>query len=583
MADRLRFQPHLEVEVVRLPAFDAAFSHAGGRRLWGSYRRPDGARWIAVAGCVVLSDADWEAAALLPGEGGLVCKALDVRYARQGLAGWSQLSGNYVLLVWDQEASTLHLQTDCTGVFPAYEWSRDGAMLLGSHPDLLAVAAGESDRLDEVSVAEFALTGTVSPPFTYYEGMRAVGPGMVVSIQVLPDGSQTVRHRSWFRLEYGGGHTQRQEDLAEALAQAYRQAVARRSDPRYGRCAVALSGGLDSRAVLASVARPEQVFAFTCYDHENTELLTASAIAAAARVEFEAYRRSSDYYAENAALGVRVAGGMGSLANNHFLGVLPWLRERGVQTLLTGCYCDYLFKGLPLNRRIRPFTGRESLAPFQLDFYFPHCWPDTPLAQAAQARLAARFPPEITRDPSDGAVFEIEKRRIFPLCYEADNAQRLVPQRLTGWFVPVSDPELMRIFCQIPYRWKLNRALFRRVVQSLCGAPYAHIPDANTGARLEATGWRETLAWSRLRLRNRVRRLTASLATEGSWPDWYTYVGRSERLAGLWAQPDEAVGDLFRRILGRERLSPDVLSFQGQEMWLLLQLLTLKLWWRQRA
>lgn len=582
LADRLRFMPHVNVEVIRTPPFDLAVSCSEDRHLWGSYSRPDGRRLIAIAGRVALTDADWEAGIRQPGDGGIACKALDVRYARHGLAGWEQLSGNFVLLVWDGLLNTFHLQTDCTGVFPAYEFHQDQALLFGSHPDLLAAAAGELDQFDEVSLAEFALTGTVSPPFTYYQRIRAIGQGTVVTVKLLPDGTRPVSRHGWFPIEYRGDVSEGQEDFTEELARTFRQAVAQRSRPIYGRCAVALSGGLDSRAVIASVSAPENTFAFTCYDQENTELRTATAIARAAGVEFETFHRPVEYYADNAEAGVRVAGGMGSLANNHFMGVLPWLRERGVKTLLTGCYCDYLFKGLPLNRRIHFLTGREELAPFQHEFYFRHVWPDTPLAREVKARVEARFPAEITRDPSDAAVFEIEKRRTFPLCYEGDNVQRLVPQRLTGWFVPVSDPELMKLYCRMPYRWKLNRAIFSQAVRRICGPRFAHIPDANTGARLGASRVHEILAWSWLRLQNRLHRLTSSPVTEGSWPNWHQYVAHSERIASQWARPDEALDGLFRRILGRGPLSTDVKTYRGQDLWMLIQLLTLKLWRQQR-
>src|SRR4030095_12190034 len=123
--------------------------------------------------------------------------------------------------------------------------------------------------------------------------------------------------------------------------------------------------------------------------------------------------------------GVRISGGMGTFANNHFLGVLQRLQDQGAQNLLTGCYCDYLFKGLPLNRVSHWLTGREQLGPFRHQFYFGHRLRPTPLAKEVRERVESRVPSEYQGQDSPWKVFQVEARRTFPLCYEGDNQQRV--------------------------------------------------------------------------------------------------------------------------------------------------------------
>jgi hypothetical protein len=263
--------------------------------------------------------------------------------------------------------------------------------------------------------------------------------------------------------------------------------------------------------------------------------------------------------------------------------VLPWLRDQGTQVFLTGCYCDYLFKGLPLNRHTHPVTGRETLAPYRREFYFGQSWPKSGLADQVRDRIDARFPAAITNDQSDAAVFELEQRRTFPLCYEADNAQRLVPQRLTGWFVPVSDPDLMRVYCRIPYRWKLNRSIFRKAVNRICGPTLIRVRDTNTGAPVDASSVGEALSFFSLRFRSRLERLKPSLATSGSWPNWHYYIAHSRRIASLWSSPNRVANDLFERVLSHNHLSSDIRTYRANDTWLLVKLLSLKLWLEQRA
>jgi asparagine synthase (glutamine-hydrolysing) len=582
-ADKLRFIPHIQVHVARTPEFDLAVSWPGSSEVWAPYSRPDGTAFVALAGRVALPTADWEIGAKTSGEGGLVCKAIDRMYAAHGVAALTELSGNFVILVWDGTAKTFHLVTDCTGVFPAFELQQAGSHLFGSHPDIVATAADQQNVLDETSLAEFALTGSVSPPFTYYRRIRFLGRSLVLSLKISDGKVEELGRGCYLPLVFRGPVSERETDAAEELAVLFRRAVARRSQPKLGRCAVALSGGLDSRAVLASVDPHANYFAFTCYDEENLEYRVARKLAQTAGAEFLPFPRSFDYYGSNAELGMRVAGGMGSLANNHFLGVLPWLREQGAQVLLTGCYCDYLFKALPLNRQINPLTGREKLGPYKHDFYFYQFWPDTALAREVRNRIEDRCPRPSGNETSDAAMFEIEQRRTFPLCYEADNAQRVIPQRLAGWFVPVSDPDLIRLYCRIPYRWKLNRSVFCKATARICGEALTRVPDANTGVPPGAGQFREAAAFFSLRLQNRLRRMRASRATNGSWPDWHYYVSHSPQIASLWDRQYPEAMDFFRRLLGPQRAKTELGSFQGNDIWLLVQLLSLKLWMEQRA
>jgi asparagine synthase (glutamine-hydrolysing) len=347
---------------------------------------------------------------------------------------------------------------------------------------------------------------------------------------------------------------------------------------------VALSGGLDSRLLLACLPDPARAFAFCCYDEPNRELATAERIARSRGVRFLPLQRSPDYYGENAEAGVRISGGMGTIANNHFLGFLDRLHAEGMQTLLTGCYCDYLFKGLPLNRRHHWLTGRERLAPFAHEFYFDRWLSPTSLAARVRERWENHFPADLRLQDTPARVFNLEVRRTFPLCYEGDNQQRLVPQRLTGWSPPVTDRQVLEVYCRIPSRMKLNRSLFLKTSRLLLAdSPLLHIPDANTGAPLNAAPLRECLSSNWLRLQRKLASRRRSLGSDGSWPDWEYYLTHSPRMAELWRRPQPDAFDFFRKVMGWKTVPPEPRDFQNGRTFLFVSLLTLKIWWAQRT
>lgn len=577
-AELLRFSPLLHVAKVERAEFSLVLTWFGEPGLWSPYKAPDGSLY-AVVGMVALDESEWQAAEQSEGSGGLAARAIARRFETGGSAALEDISGNCAIIIHDAPQGKLYLRTDPAGVLPVYSCETSGMPVWGSHPDVLAAVAGEGGHVDEVSLTEFILASTVTPPFTYYERIRAVEPGTLIVFD-LPEKRQS-KH-CYFTFDFQADPQTPEDELADVLAVAWRQAVRRRTLPRFGRPAVGLSSGLDSRLILGAMDQPERAVAFTCYDAPNRDLKGARAIARAVGAAFLPLQRSPDYYGENAEAGVRISGGMGTFANNHFLGVLERLHAEGLQTMLTACYCDYLFKALPLNRRIHWLTRRETVAPFADAFYFDRWMPDTPLAKQVLPRWEDRFPAALRERQDDAGLFEIEVRRTIPLCYEGDNQQRLVPQRMTGWYPPLVDIELLRVYRRIPSSMKLNRRLFLKAAQRvLAGSPAGRVRDSNTGARLNATPFEVALSCNWLRFRRRLRAIRRSLASGESWPDWHYYYRRSPVLERLWTRPRPEAEDFFLRVLGWPQLPARPADFPSDQAWLFVALLSQKIWWNE--
>lgn len=580
VARQLRFQPHVQVQVLNEPGFGFILTFTDDSALWATFRGSDGTI-AAVAGRLAMDESDWAKAESFPGQGGLAARALAKTYQEDGIAAWEQFGGNCVLFLFDALERQLHIVTDRAGAFPAFQVESPSKLAFGSHPDVLAHGAGMADDLDEVSLAEFLLSSTVTPPFTYYRQIRALPQATVYTIDLGSERPQQRAPRSYFDLAYRPEPRASINELAEELATALKSAVRRRTLPRFGRTAVALSGGLDSRAILACVENRDQIFAFTCYNEPNRELAVAEQIAKAVGVPFYPWRRSFEYYGDTAELGVRISGGMGTFANNHFLGIVDNLRQQDASNLLTGCYCDYLFKGLPLNRQVHWLTGRERLGPFQHEFYFSHYNRQSPLLDQVRARWESRVPAQYQKQESEADVFQVEARRTFPLCYEGDNQQRVVPQRVAGWYLPVADRDLLNVYRKLPWHAKLNRAVYSLATVRLCTGPLAKVPDANTGVPPGSPLFREALSNNLLRLQRKLHGHRRTIATDGSWPDWTYYVRNSARLRALWRAPQSRAEEVFRKLVPASDVRPDPSDYQNGEIFLFVPLLTLKLWFQQ--
>ena len=579
----LRFYPDMQVARFDYAEFSLLLSSADNQDIWAPFVSPDKSILVALAGRVALDQKQWDTAAQIPGLGGLACKVISRLYSASGIAALEALSGNFVILLFDRPAKKLFLVTDRWGLFPAFRLQASGGQVaFASHPDALADAVGESRNWDLTSFAEFILTGKVSAPFTYYQKIKALPVASTVTLDLRPDGVARERTRAYFQFEPRPQPSEKIEELAEKFAAAFKHAVAKRTLPLLGKSAIALSGGLDSRTVLCAAPDRRDLLAFSFFDQENLEFRTARSIAQAAGVEFIPLKRSFDYYGDHAALGVRISAGMGCIASNHFLGFRPQLRALGVQNLLTGCYCDYLFKGLAYNKRVNRWTTIESLGPFDFSYYFGHFESDTPLADGVRRRLEDIFPAELRRYDSPAAVHAVEARRMFPLGYEEDNAERTIPQRVMGWYVPIADTDLMEVTQTMSSAMKLNRRLFTKAVGRICGGAISGIPDANTGVPVSASTLREACSAHLQRAGRLLQKVMPSPAANGSWLNWDYYIRKSSVIQALWSAPNPEAMEVFRQVLGASAFSPDPAAYQGRRLWLFMQLFTLKLWFDQR-
>lgn len=575
----LKFHSDVRVNTTSCPEFSIVQSSIDDPVLWDSF--DSGGLFVAIAGRVALEASEWDAAAHEPIAGGFAARWIAREYKARGEAALKRLNGNFVVALVDRGAGRLFIITDPGGAFPLFHSVRPGASVLGTHPDALAIAAGEDRNWDETSLAEFAYASLVTPPYTFYRNIRSIPGGMLISASL--DQPSNLRQDSYFDLTCKIEPAASEADLADEFAAAFRRAITRRTLPLLGPAAVALSGGLDSRAIVAAAPERGHLFAFCCFDEENFEFSIAREIARSAGIKLVPIPRGFDYYAENAELGIRVSGGMGTFANNHFLGVAPDLRELGAENLLTGCYCDYLFKGLALNRRHRGVLGREELGPYSDQYYFTHNRLLPEPLEAVRERWRERFPQAIRASRDAAAVFELEKLRTFPLWHEGDNAQRLVPQRLMHGCLPFADRELLEFYCKLPYKFKLNRSFFKKAASRICGPALTAIPDANTGAPLDASLPREAVSAAILRAKRKLRKLRSTIATDASWPDWEYYAPRSNQLREFWSRPNPAADELFPRFLLPSDIRRNPADYTGQDMFFFVSLLNLKLWLSQRC
>ncbi len=339
----------------------------------------------------------------------------------------------------------------------------------------------------------------------------------------------------------------------EALADALPRAVARRcrGDHRLG---ILLSGGLDSRGVLAADNEGRISVNFTLGDFENREAQIARKVAAIKGCKYIFLQRDIDHYARLVDEAVSIGDGMYRFNHAHFLGFLEQIKKE-VDILLGGFWFDAVLKGSNLPRKNWQVAGQTVSLPMLRRFSFS-ALPDALLLESGRStlqkgveRLFRRVLLEQREEYAESLTEALlENREIYGdntynawdyltahpfsrrttflnlLCVRAHMSERTV----------VFDNDLFDLHLSMPPELRLGgrvyRKMLRTVTPKLTAVPYANTGlSANMPMLLEwtlATGIR---ALQEVHILPRAQ-LPHPAYTNGSWPNMAELIRYSEKL-----------------------------------------------------
>ena len=196
------------------------------------------------------------------------------------------LDGEYHIAVWRPQARTLQLLNDRFGALPMYIGSSPGGIAFAGGVRGVLVSPGISCEPDAQAIREaVSFGGYRLGSRTNVRDVQMVPPASAVTIS--PAGVTTKRYWTWSELRDGDA-TNEQEFLEEARTR-WRAAIARRLHGSR-RPGLTLSGGLDSRAILAEASRQQpRVRTLTYGVPQSDDVKIARRAARAAHADWELF------------------------------------------------------------------------------------------------------------------------------------------------------------------------------------------------------------------------------------------------------------------------------------------------------
>jgi len=222
---------------------------------------------------------------------------------RERLESWvASTDGEFLLCVVDRGSEELTVVTDCLGRLPTYHGSNGRVTMLSRQHRVVVEALSSSSSaspsepgsestpaFDRLAVGQYLLFGYTLGRRTLIDGIETLPPAARVSIT---DGGARVTRLSTLDFD-AKAHRNRSLDANVAeLVDLFVTACRARAERSSGRNVISLSGGLDSRAILAAFAENDISCTAATMDHDavaETDVTIAGDLASEYDVDWRCY------------------------------------------------------------------------------------------------------------------------------------------------------------------------------------------------------------------------------------------------------------------------------------------------------
>lgn len=437
----------------------------------------------------------------------------------------ASLSGMYA--IFEICADRVSVLTDHMGFRPVYvSLNQDGQLLgIGTHLESLAVATGQLDQIDLVSIGELFTHNYITFPFTTRTTIRELDPCSITKIDPSTNAIQT--KILWEPSEPANFPTE-----AETRS-ALRSAMLSAGDDLSRNCSrvgVLLSGGFDSRAVLSVIPKDRVRSALTYVTRQNRETRVAGEVAHAAGTTQVLVQRDDDYFPMLVERGLDLIG-MELRGNCHGLCIADNGLTEDYDVIIGGQLSDTLLKDhfMPMDKRqqLRPQTIRSKIralvkGPVPKSPLNPH---HTTGRELLESELTDEIREQV-RQRKETRMREVERvrpttadewHRFWPCSRQDDSSHTLGNARLMCADTLFAHQAIVEVAQKFDPKFRIDGALTDSVFVEL-GGTLTDIINANTG--LPASASKKTIHthWKK----NRKNAESISQVQSSDWNDVQT-------------------------------------------------------------
>lgn len=469
-------------------------------------------------------------------------RLVHTRLASGARDGWDEaLDGQFAAFSVGKAGGGGIAVTDLFAWIPVFASERrdpEPRVVVGTHADAVAEAAGVRDEIDPVSAAELLGFYAITPPRTLYPAVRQLPAGSVRAFA--SDGWTGEPHAYWRPVEKNPFASV--DEAAEALREALVADVALACEG-HRRVGIMLSGGEDSRAILGAVPDGVGVQAFIYTENPNREVRVAGRVARAYGASLRYGRREPGHDLRHFEAVAAMTGTQNQFIDVHGYGLHASMGIQAMPMVLGGFSSDALLKADNVPPKLAKRVRRGETLGFRDLPMPPLPGVREEIVREAYARRDAyrRSLAEIRPESAD------EWSYIYPLTQRRYAGNVHGNRRLWRAHEPFMSNPVVKIAAAVPQRWKIDRGLFFRAVRPLLAKSW-YVPHSRNRMPYFSKRF-NAVARPVLGLVRDTRDLVTGQRgrVQESWPFWAELVRTPLMMekAGRYPVAESAVGALF--------------------------------------
>jgi asparagine synthase (glutamine-hydrolysing) len=377
-------------------------------------------------------------------------------YKNNSLEGLlKRVNGIFIIVIYDQKNQQLKLVTDRYGLKPFYLYARNNCLIFAPELKCFQHFSQFSLQIRKDVVDCFIDLEHLMGTTTWFDGVEVTVPSTIYTYSWKENSLITKKYWSWSSLKRSSISIENAvEEMASLLDRAIK--LRAKSDARVG---VGLSGGFDSRVILAAIHDSNPI-TYTFGTEESADVRFAKMVAEIAGVKNIHYDMRIDHWIQRRFGGIWKTDGMLNMYHMHYSHLMDEL-PKIMDINLSGFLGDGVMGSTYLNKKGKKFLNKRADEATARHYYGKH-W---------------KF-----SDPAD-SFFDIDKLDVY-LIYNRgrrltglgmEEANKTIFQRL-----PFMDNNLMDFSYSMPDEYRDNSVVYHKALLMKYPEFYESIPHATS-------------------------------------------------------------------------------------------------------
>lgn len=262
----------------------------------------------------------------------------------------ARIDGIYSAVLLDKKKKRVHLFGDRYGLRHLYFTKIKDSLVWFSETKALLAHPNFSVKIDLESLDTFLKWGHLLGNRSWFEGANLLPLGTVLTFDLTDGAIKMTEYWNWENIQYISGPIDENEVIKE-LGRLFKRAVKKRVRPGES-IGLQLSGGLDSRAILAALPDTDHAPTALTFGQSGCEDIEIAAVVAKLKnVDHQVVTIDGNNWIDRRFGAVWYLDGGLTIHNLHIMSILPKMREH-FDINLSGYLGDALIGGTYLNNKL---------------------------------------------------------------------------------------------------------------------------------------------------------------------------------------------------------------------------------------